>query len=81
MYPNVQVEFWPWLGQYEGVFRSDGIRFGWLGLDKLGRPATAYGCGIYRRLKQCPGKLFGAIHLTKTHLSPRTTRYAMNGQE
>ena len=46
MYSNVASAFWPWIGQFEGVFRSDGIRFGWLGLDKLGRPATAYGCDL-----------------------------------
>jgi hypothetical protein len=46
MYPSVQAAFWPWLGNFEGVFRSDGIRFSWLGLDKLGRPATAYGCDL-----------------------------------
>lgn len=43
MRQSVRNALFPWLGQFEGLWRSDGSIFAWLGLDRLGRPAGPVG--------------------------------------
>lgn len=38
--------FFPWVGQFEGLYLDDGTVFRWMGLDEEGRVATTLGCDI-----------------------------------